>query len=1336
MSERLRILAFSFFPAFVPPNNGGVERLYNLYAGLSQYHDVTLISSSFLEGEREVIRHLPSFVEVRIPKDNHFASVYAELSKCSGGGDISGPALGKASEHFGALHDEYLACYTQADVIVHDSPFLINCDIFRGFDSKPRIYNSYNCETDLYSSFHAQEGQASEIGDLVRNLEEELCRHCDLITVCSNEDAAAFERHFSPAAPLTLLPNGFTPGPPLSGGTRESRFVVFVGSAHKPNIDAARLIVEDIAPKMRDVEFHLIGSCHAEGKARNVIAHGVISQQAKETLLSRASAAINPMKSGGGSSLKIADIASNGCPLLSTNLGARGFGLEPGVHYIQLDANDAVDTIRKSLNDSELLGRVADNALTHFERHYSWREIVAIFVKELESRATRPSIGPKSTLVLNDYDSFEALGGGATRTRGLCRGLAETGPIIFLTFANDHKPRRRLSDDGHILSLLVDKSPQHKSEHELHNSLHWISTADLVNYRHAPQNVRLMALFRCAASCSAAIICEHPYMVGLPRAFGVEFIYSSQNFEAKLKSESLSSHPLSEQLLQVVREAESFACAASTFIVAVAKADATEFGATYRSTAPIMVVANGADGPDIAAGQLNLATTSKSERPVAIFMGSAHGPNFEAARWIVSTLAVSVPQCDFNIIGSCADSLTGPVPANVNLIGEVSSQEKTRYLHEARVALNPMMGGSGSNVKMADYLQHGLLVLTTAFGARGYEWVPSDDLILVELEDFQRELHVLIESESSNARARQSRQAAYSSVLSMDAGGRRLAQLIDEHAGHRKRALYVTYRYNDPARGGGEEYVVRMVHALAASGWEVDVVSPAVERIVDVSRFSAAFFGSDVQPIPIGHVRVRSDKFPRSVTPTPSKELKRLWNYQPDYEEHVAKGLKPPSAACLAWGWADPETGGRWCFRSAGLHLTEGGRLTLRGRTLAPLWLQICSSDGRRLYGVKADRDVFMSCEVPPGFISLRMSIEEIGMPEDPRPLALFVTEMAVDGRSLLDDRIRDIWADANDASHQMAALAAARAQVRDQHSLELSHLRSSSDQLDEYVREHVADYDLMITHNAVFGSTTAAIAAAEAAQVPSVLIPHLHYDDDFYHFGDVLSACATASSTLVCPLSVKNLLVASGLENVVYHSPGVDASTTFTDDDVKAFRNVVPVTLNDFFLVLGRKAAAKGYRDIIEALETIPGDQSPMIVMIGPDDDGVPVDNPSVVYLGRQTDAVVRGALRECLGLINMSRSESFGIVVLEAGLAAKPVLVNRNCAAFADIVEDGVNGFLTSRDDLPARMSDLQSDPFLRLKLGEEGRKRALQYDWKQVEKEFVSICDSLVKNSDELR
>src|SRR5258708_27284300 len=87
--------------------------------------------------------------------------------------------------------------------------------------------------------------------------------------------------------------------------------VVFLGSAHPPNTEAARYIVENIAGVLPEMDFHLIGALSDAIRhlpmPPNVILHGVLSEDRKTTLLESASVAINPMASGGGSSLKQPD---------------------------------------------------------------------------------------------------------------------------------------------------------------------------------------------------------------------------------------------------------------------------------------------------------------------------------------------------------------------------------------------------------------------------------------------------------------------------------------------------------------------------------------------------------------------------------------------------------------------------------------------------------------------------------------------------------------------------------------------------------------------------------------------------------------------------------------------------------------------------------------------------------------------------------------------------------------------------------------------------------------------------------------------------------------------
>ena len=75
---------------------------------------------------------------------------------------------------------------------------------------------------------------------------------------------------------------------------------------------------------------------------------------------------------------------------------------------------------------------------------------------------------------------------------------------------------------------------------------------------------------------------------------------------------------------------------------------------------------------------------------------------------------------------------------------------------------------------------------------------------------------------------------------------------------------------------------------------------------------------------------------------------------------------------------------------------------------------------------------------------------------------------------------------------------------------------------------------------------------------------------------------------------------------------------------------------------------------------------------------------------------------------------SETFGIVLLEALSFSLPVVATR-WRGTADIVADGGNGFLVPTGDAPAmaaRIAQLIADPIMRQTMGEEGRRRFLEY------------------------
>jgi glycosyltransferase involved in cell wall biosynthesis len=100
------------------------------------------------------------------------------------------------------------------------------------------------------------------------------------------------------------------------------------------------------------------------------------------------------------------------------------------------------------------------------------------------------------------------------------------------------------------------------------------------------------------------------------------------------------------------------------------------------------------------------------------------------------------------------------------------------------------------------------------------------------------------------------------------------------------------------------------------------------------------------------------------------------------------------------------------------------------------------------------------------------------------------------------------------------------------------------------------------------------------------------------------------------------------------------------------------------------------------------------------------------------------------CVSLVNMSTSESFGIVLLEAWLANKPVIANRNCAAFHDMAIHEKNALLVAESDLAEAIVRLLGDPELASSLGRNGREVALRFDWRKVSEEFLAVCSDLAK------
>jgi len=130
-------------------------------------------------------------------------------------------------------------------------------------------------------------------------------------------------------------------------------------------------------------------------------------------------------------------------------------------------------------------------------------------------------------------------------------------------------------------------------------------------------------------------------------------------------------------------------------------------------------------------------------------------------------------------------------------------------------------------------------------------------------------------------------------------------------------------------------------------------------------------------------------------------------------------------------------------------------------------------------------------------------------------------------------------------------------------------------------------------------------------------------------------------------------------------------------------------------------------------------------LVLIGPDDDGLPVSAPHTTYYGAQERDVVLGALSSALCLVNMSESESFGIVLLEAWLSGRPVVAQRRCMAFADLLMPGENGVLVETPTELARAVEAYlADPALADRHGARGKALAEGYSWARLAEQLERV------------
>jgi glycogen synthase len=258
-----------------------------------------------------------------------------------------------------------------------------------------------------------------------------------------------------------------------------------------------------------------------------------------------------------------------------------------------------------------------------------------------------------------------------------------------------------------------------------------------------------------------------------------------------------------------------------------------------------------------------------------------------------------------------------------------------------------------------------------------------------------------------------------------------------------------------------------------------------------------------------------------------------------------------------------------------------------------------------------------------------------------------------------------------------------------------------------------------------------------------------------FMHFGtghDRVALNATMDHQRQLLLGAKRLLVLTAVEQtgllalgvererVAVIGGGVDSVVTAVDD-TDDLRGQYGLS-SRYALFLGRVSYDKGAIHAAQAVLALTAQDIDITLgLIGqpaPEftrfyDNLTPAEQTRIRPFGILDENAKHGLLAGAEALLLPSRTDSFGIVLLEAWLHGVPVIAAR-AGGIPGVVDDGVNGLLVPFGDIPAlsgALHRLLAEPNLRQQLGEQGKAKATTvYTWERVADSVAQQYTAILK------
>lgn len=231
--------------------------------------------------------------------------------------------------------------------------------------------------------------------ETVRDSELSVYSKADLVLTVSKEDRRILHDE-GLESDIDVIPNIHVMHPLVSHHWSDRLELIFIGSYKwPPNIDSMIYFCQDVLPILRQriprLRLRIVGSAPTdEVKAlasEDVAVVGFVPETTSYLFSSDIS--IAPLRYGGGIKGKIGEALAHGLPVVTTSIGAEGFGFQVGKDILVGDTPQAfAEAIATLWHDRDLYGSIRQNGWNFINDRYSVQAVDQLITPIFERLST------------------------------------------------------------------------------------------------------------------------------------------------------------------------------------------------------------------------------------------------------------------------------------------------------------------------------------------------------------------------------------------------------------------------------------------------------------------------------------------------------------------------------------------------------------------------------------------------------------------------------------------------------------------------------------------------------------------------------------------------------------------------------------------------------------------------------------------------------------------------------------------------------------------------------------------------------------------------------------